>query len=331
MAAVMSVRGGWSVVSTVLRSRWLPALAGAAVLAVLAFRLGTGPFVAGLRAVTGWSLAAAVGIALITTACSAWRWTMVSRRLGAELQLRHAVAMYYRAQFLNTTLPCGVLGDVHRGVRHGQAAGDVSRGLRAVVYERLAGQAVQLLLTAAVLVAMPSPLPTAVRFGLAACASCLLTAAAVAFWLRRRAHAPGLVRTWSNVAAASVVVVAGYTTMFVLASRVAGVQISTSQLLPLAMLVLAAMSLPMNVGGWGPREGMAAWVFGLAGVGSSVGLTTATVYGVMTIVSCAPGGIVLLAGWLRKGGAWRPRRRWSGSAGRPRWATLAQPKGGISG
>ena len=39
-----------------------------------------------------------------------------------------AVAAYYRSQFLNTTLPGGVLGDVHRGVRHGRDAGDVGRG-----------------------------------------------------------------------------------------------------------------------------------------------------------------------------------------------------------
>ena len=41
-----------------------------------------------------------------------------------------ALAACYRAQFLNVTLPGGVLGDVGRGVRHGRGGGDVGRGLR---------------------------------------------------------------------------------------------------------------------------------------------------------------------------------------------------------
>src|SRR6185312_16555407 len=64
---------------------------------------------------------------------------------------------YYRSIFLNLTLPGGVVGDVHRGVRHGRDAGDVGRGLRAVAWERTAGQVVQALLTLVILLALPSP------------------------------------------------------------------------------------------------------------------------------------------------------------------------------
>ena len=54
---------------------------GAAILGLLVWRWGTGPFVAGLRLVDGWSLAAAAGIAALTTMCCAWRWKLVSRGL----------------------------------------------------------------------------------------------------------------------------------------------------------------------------------------------------------------------------------------------------------
>ena len=47
-------------------------------------------------------------LAVVTTVCSAWRWRVVARGLGIRLSLRGAVAAYYRAQFLNTTLPGGV-------------------------------------------------------------------------------------------------------------------------------------------------------------------------------------------------------------------------------
>ena len=67
------------------------------------------------------------------------------------------MAAYYRSQFLNTTLPGGVLGDVHRGVSHGRDVGDVGRGLRAVAWERSAGQVVQIVLAVALLLVLPSP------------------------------------------------------------------------------------------------------------------------------------------------------------------------------
>ena len=40
-----------------------------------------------------------------------------------------------------------------------------------------------------------------------------------------------------------------------------GVPLSPARLVPLALVVLLAGSVPLNVGGWGPREGVAAWVF----------------------------------------------------------------------
>jgi hypothetical protein len=67
-------------------------------------------------------------------------------------------------------------------------------------------------------------------------------------------------------------------------------------LLPLALLVLVAMGIPANVAGWGPREGVAAWVFGAAGLGAEAGVATAVVYGVMVLVASLPGVAVLVAG-----------------------------------
>ena len=71
--------------------------------------------------------------------------------------LRPAVAAYYRSQFLNATLPGGVLGDVHRAVRHGRDVGDLGGRARSVVWDRGAGQAVQVALTVLVLLVLPSP------------------------------------------------------------------------------------------------------------------------------------------------------------------------------
>src|SRR4029453_3111955 len=111
---------------------WGRPLVGAGILAVLVWRLGPGPFLDGVRLISPGSLLAALSITALTTVCSAWRWQTVARGLGGGLPLRAAIAAYYRSQFLNSALPGAVVGDVHRGVRHGLDAGDLGRGLRAV-------------------------------------------------------------------------------------------------------------------------------------------------------------------------------------------------------
>jgi uncharacterized membrane protein YbhN (UPF0104 family) len=136
---------------------WGAVVGSVLTLAVLIWRLGTGPFLDGLRSVDGGALAAAAGITVLTTVCHAWRWKLVARGLGVDLSLPAAVAAYYRALFLNVTLPGGIVGDVHRGVSHGRDVSDVGRGLRSVAWERFAGQVVQVLLTVVVLLAQPSP------------------------------------------------------------------------------------------------------------------------------------------------------------------------------
>jgi uncharacterized membrane protein YbhN (UPF0104 family) len=102
-----------------------------------------------------------------------------------------------------------------------------------------------------------------------------------------------LSRTWPGVALASVVAVLGHVATFLVAARTAGVDVSPLRLVPLALLVLVAMALPLNVAGWGPREGVSAWAFSAAGLGAGEGLAAAVVYGVMVLVAGLPGALVL--------------------------------------
>jgi glycosyltransferase 2 family protein len=298
--------------------RWVNVTAAGVTLAVLVWSVGTGPFLDGLHAVDGGALAAASALAVLTTVCCAWRWRIVARGLGVDLPLGTAVAAYYRSLFLNVTLPGGVLGDVHRGVSHGRDTRDVGRGLRAVAWERSAGQVVQAVLTVAVLLVVPSPVQGAMPF-VALALLVVVAGVAVATRARRGASASrwarwrGLVarelragllarRAWPAIALASALVVAGHAVTFVIAARTAGATAPATELLPLALLVLVAAALP-NVGGWGPREGVTAWAFAAAGLGASLGVATAVVYGVMVFVASLPGAVVLVAAWVRRTGA----------------------------
>ena len=324
---------GWS------RSPWSWARpAGAAVtLAVVVWRLGAGPFLDGVRAVNGQALAAAAAIGLLTTVCCAWRWTIVARGLGVRLSLPAAVAAYYRSLVLNLTLPGGVVGDVHRGVSHGRDVDDVGGGLRAVAWERGAGQVVQVVITVAVLLALPSPVRSSMPLVAVALTATVIVALLVgrarprggsSRWPRLRNAMAGDVRNGlltrralPAIALASAVVVLGHAVTFLIAARTAGTTAPVSRMLPLALLAMMAMVLP-SVAGWGPREGATAWVFGAAGLGAGQGVATAVVYGVMVLVASLPGALVLVAVWLRRA---RPPRRPEPLPGRIR--VVRRPEG----
>ena len=312
-------------------------LGGAAIVVALVAKLGSGAVVDALASVGPGAVLAALALGLLTTAASAARWCLVARALGMRLPLATAVVDCYRAVFLNSVLPAGVLGDVHRAVGYGRRIGDVGRGVRIVALERVTGQLAIVVLGLGVLVgARPALLPAAVGglwpdgsghtgsgsagFGTAELLAALVTVAALGVWL---AHAPQVARLRARLTAAvraglhdarggvftrgawpalfglSVVTLAGYLALFVVAARVAGVDAPVTALLPLLVLGLLAMVLPLNVGGWGPREGVMAVAFGAAGLGAAQGLATAVVYGVLGLVACLPGAVVLLLPALR--------------------------------
>jgi uncharacterized membrane protein YbhN (UPF0104 family) len=290
--------------------------AGVTVLWFLWRQVGAAPFRDGLRAVTWQAVVAAATLTVLTTVCSAWRWRVAARALGVGIGLPSAVCAYYRSLFLNSVLVGGVVGDVHRAVTHGRRAGDVVRGLRAVGWERLWGQVIQAAATAVVLLTLPSPVRPALPYvlaglaGIAGCAVLVLRAAArrrrsrltlaaraVSADLRHRLLAP---HVWPQLTLASVLVVAGHTATFVVAARVVGSTAPMGELVALLLVVQTAMVIPLSLGGWGLREGAAAWAFGTAGLGAATGVTVATLYAVLMLAAVAPGAGLLLTDAVRR-------------------------------
>jgi glycosyltransferase 2 family protein len=295
-------------------SAWGRFAGSAVVFAVLVWRLGTGPFLDGLRTIDSGALAAATGIAAVTTVCYAWRWKIVAGGLGLDLSLPAAVAAYYRSLFLNAALPGGIVGDVHRGASHGREVRDLGHALRAVAWERFAGQVVQVILTVVVLLLLPSPVRAfmpwvAIAVAIAVFGLLFMARARPAgtrsVWARLRGAAAGDIRdgllarrAWLGIVLASTLAVAGHAATFLIAARTAGITAPPSRTLPIVLIALAAMMLP-SVGGWGSREGVTAWVFGAAGLGGQRGVATAVVYGVMVLVASLPGAAVLVVSWFR--------------------------------
>ena len=307
------------------------ALGGAVVLGVVLAFVGTDAVPVGVRSLDAATLGAGVGLAAVTTAFAAWRWAVVARRLGVPLTLPAGFLACYRAQFLNMTLPGGILGDLGRGIGHGRAVADVGRGLRAVAWERTIGQVV---LAAATLCALALTEPTGMPWPptpwWAAAASAVLGGGVAAALVARRAgrrtrrmartladdaRALAAPRVACQVGVASLVVLAGHLATFALAARAVGARLDGAQLLEVSLVVLLVGALPLNVAGWGPREGAAAGAFAAAGQDPSTGLAVSVAYGTIALVAAAPGAAVLAVGVVRG---------WRGAAD-PRSRGAAQP------
>ena len=142
-------------------------------------------------------IVAALLLGAVATVLSAWRWRMVARSIGLGLTAGRAVADCYGATFLNSLLPAGVLGDVHRAVSHGRSEGNLGAGVRAVVFERVAGHLVAVAAVALVLALQPDLLRAAagaVPGGAALPVLAVVAALGGAGWLLRAR----LGRVWSD-------------------------------------------------------------------------------------------------------------------------------------
>ncbi len=292
-------------------SRRLRVVGGAAILAAVVAVTGADAVPTALRSLDGPVLVAGTAVAAVTTTCAAWRWRVVARHLGLVLTTPAAVAGCYRAQFLNLTLPGGVLGDVDRGLGHGRQVDDVGRALRAVAWERTCGQVVLIAATGVALgvgrwswapwPALPAWVPAlaATVAGLGALAVLVRPGGVLRLMARTLAvdaRALAAPRAVVPALAASLVVLGGHVVTFGLAARAVDGSLGPARLVPVALVVLLVGALPVNVAGWGPREGAAAWVFASAGSDAATGLAVAVAYGLIVLVAALPGALLLVVG-----------------------------------
>jgi hypothetical protein len=81
---------------------------------------------------------------------------------------------------------------------------------------------------------------------------------------------------------------------------VAGVNAPLGELVALLLVVQTAAVIPLGIGGWGLREGAAAWAFSAAGLGAAMGVTVTVLYAVLMLAAVAPGAGFLLGDAVRR-------------------------------
>jgi uncharacterized membrane protein YbhN (UPF0104 family) len=92
-----------------------------------------------------------------------------------------------------------------------------------------------------------------------------------------------------RVILASVLVVGCHVATLGVAVAAVGANVPPLRLAALALVILLAGSIPVNIGGWGPREGVAGWTFAVAGLGAATGVAASALFGVLAMIAVAPG------------------------------------------
>jgi uncharacterized membrane protein YbhN (UPF0104 family) len=253
-------------------------------LGVIAYRFGLDAFRPALHVMTPLPLLASLVLGAVIVAAQAARWRVVMHGVGLPLRYRLAFAECYRSSALNVVMPGGVAGDVLRAWR--QRTGEPQGwrpGAGAVLAERSAGVCLLLAAAGAVLALTVSPALAAV----AAIGAVVAWAVARPSLRRLGLRDQVAVWGWSALSLAAMVTMTGVVAVSL------GVSDDPGVVAAIGLALLAGMAVPLNLGGWGPREAAGALAAALVGASPAVGVAFAAGYGLLVTASVLPGFLLL--------------------------------------
>lgn len=247
---------------------------------------------------------------------SALRWRFTATRLGQHLGVGKAIGDYYLGTLLNQILPGGVAGDAVRAVRNRTYDdGGWKVPAQAVLFERIAGQGVFFVIATFGVMFWPllggAAIPEDLRHLLSGFA--LVAAGLVIMFLLLLRFPPRRIqpllaalktalaqvflrdRAWIVQTLFSLVIVASYIAMFMLASAAVGAPLPALAAITAIPLCLLMMLIPVTIAGWGAREAAAAALWPLFGYAASDGVAASILYGILALVGAAPGLAFILA------------------------------------
>lgn len=263
----------------------------------------------------------AVALMLVQIGLGAVRWGMVLRALDAAFHWTRTVTVYYIGIFFSIVLPGAVGGDAVRMWFARRSGLSLATAISSVMLERaMTVFALVLLvcLTQPILLHRLPNLPGAWVFPvlLAICVLGILTLATMdklPASLHRWRVVRGLVQLagdtrklffhpgWSL--STLIVALVGHVNLSMAVYVLAvGLRLDVHALdcLVLVPPVILIMTLPISIAGWGVRETAMVTAFGFVGVADHSALVLSVLFGIVTMVTALPGGLVFLLAGGRK-------------------------------
>ncbi|MDP2233432.1 MAG: lysylphosphatidylglycerol synthase transmembrane domain-containing protein, partial [Actinomycetota bacterium] len=253
-------------------------------------------------------------------AVSAWKWGVITGRLGLVSNLALLVRHYLIGLFFNNVLPTTVGGDVVRAVEHGKASGMTARSAASVVAERLIAS-VALGLTA--LIGLAFVQRSALMVGLVLGVLVVTSGATLLFLSPRIAErmvrpllGSRLVNVAEGVASAVaavrevlldrrvllrvIVLSVGFQTLVALVNvclfHALGHPSGLAEAMVYTPIVFTITMLPISLSGLGVREAAYAVLFGQAGIPAEVAVTASLAFFVLVALVSLPGAPLFALG-----------------------------------
>lgn len=250
------------------------------LLAFTAHTVGLQALLAGTEVLNWWTIPVALACGFVATAAQALRWKLILHSRGTRLTWLRTLSDCYSSSLLNMILPGGLGGDLVRVAVY-RNTGEYKwwSPLTAVAAERLS--ATTLVFTAAATTLVKVSTTLALITGTVA-----VTVLVIALYGMRQMERQTVVLVWLTAG----VSVAALFLLYVVVMVVLG-----GPVLPaLAMVALAAMSLPIGLGGWGVREFAVNVLASTIAISAPLAVATATGYGLLAIISVLPGVVTLI-------------------------------------
>jgi uncharacterized membrane protein YbhN (UPF0104 family)/SAM-dependent methyltransferase len=256
-------------------------------------------------------------------AVNAWRWRHVMIALGHPIHLKTALVGNFEAMFFNQLLPTSAGGDVARMLRAYNAGVQASWSIVGVLLDRALGLWFVALCLVLATVLGGSQIVAAPAFHILSLVSAVVLAggavAAVAGAVFRRDwfplwahHLVTLTQAFTQVLrsrralphlggtllASAILTVAS----FMVVARALAIDIDWWSAMIILMGMVLASVIPVSIGGWGIREGVAILLFASIGLGPNEATAVAVLFGlVLTIVGLSGGLVWAASGYRRLG------------------------------
>ena len=258
----------------------------------------------------------AVGLHILSYLAGGVRWWLLFRYLAGPVSLRQIMPSYYLGVFFNNVLPSAYGGDLARSARLYVSGMSGSALVGSAVMDRILGLVSVVMMGGVALILMPTGLTNRFAWPVLGATFLGLVFAFILFvlpdWVKIMDR--GLGHRWPRIhavlscfpryrAAPKLLLIAfGLSVLnqvlvviiFLLLSPAVGIDVPVLRFVVILMVVSLVASLPISLGGLGPREGVLMALLLPLGVDSSLVLTLSIVYLFVLWCAAMPGVLVLL-------------------------------------